>query len=85
MHVCVKVLDTLELGLQIAVSCHVGAGNRTQEEQRVLLTNKPSLQPLASDLKVPGAGLRACTVPRYQWLYFKGVRAYTCFCFSDSS
>lgn len=27
MHVCVRVLDTLELELWTEVSCHVGAGN----------------------------------------------------------
>jgi len=43
-----RVLDPLELELQIVVSCHVGAGNLspgTVEEQPVFLTTEPSLQP----------------------------------------
>jgi hypothetical protein len=30
MYVCVRASDPLELELQTAVSCHVGAGNRTR-------------------------------------------------------
>jgi len=40
---CVRVWDPLELELQTVVSCHVGAGPR--EEQPVLLTVEPFLQP----------------------------------------
>ena len=47
-YVCVRVPDSLELELQTVVSCHVGAGNRTNpgplEEQSVPLTTEFSLQ-----------------------------------------
>ena len=45
MCIGVKVSDPLQLDLQTVVSCHVGAG--PLEEQSVLLTTEPSLQPLA--------------------------------------
>jgi hypothetical protein len=45
MYVCVRVLDSLKQELQTVVSFHMGAGNWTLEEQRVLLTIEPSLQP----------------------------------------
>jgi hypothetical protein len=43
-----KVLDPLELDLEMAVSCCVDAGNHSwalQKEQSVLLTADPCLQP----------------------------------------
>ena len=43
-----RVLDPLELELQMVVSHHVGARNQTQvlckQEQLVFLTSEPSLQ-----------------------------------------
>ena len=48
IHVCVRVPDTLELELQTVVSSHVGARNMNSgplEEQPLLLTTEPSLQP----------------------------------------
>lgn len=38
-------LDCLALKSQMAVSNHVGAGNRTPEEQLVLSATEASLQP----------------------------------------
>lgn len=34
MYVCVRMLEALELESQIAVSCHVGAGNQTRVFQK---------------------------------------------------
>jgi hypothetical protein len=45
IYACAKILDPLELKLQAVVNCHMGAGNRTLEEQPVLFTTKPPLQP----------------------------------------
>jgi hypothetical protein len=43
-----RIVGPLELELQVVVSCHVGARNWTRllEEQPVILTAEPSLQPL---------------------------------------
>ena len=44
-----KRADSLELELQMVVSCRMGAGTQTQvlwkKEQQVLLTTEPPLQP----------------------------------------
>jgi hypothetical protein len=47
-----KASDPLEMGLHMVVSCHVDARNqpRTSEEQLVLLTTEPSVQPLCEDI-----------------------------------
>ena len=47
-----RLFDALELEVWDIVSCHAGAGNQTdpRQEQQVLLTTEPSLQPLFSFL-----------------------------------
>lgn len=45
MYVCVKVSHPLALELQTVVSCHVDLNMGPLEEQPVLLTMEPSLQP----------------------------------------
>jgi hypothetical protein len=42
MYVCVRVLEPVQVELEIVVSCHVGSG--PLEEQSVPLTTEPSLQ-----------------------------------------
>jgi hypothetical protein len=50
MYVYVRVSDPLELELHTVVNCRVGAGNWVNpgslEEQPVLLTTEPPLQPV---------------------------------------
>jgi hypothetical protein len=45
MYVCVRILE-----LQAVINCHMDAGNSSPlEEQLVLLTTEPSLQPSPKD------------------------------------
>lgn len=57
LHVCVRVLESLEVDLETVVSCYVCAGYWTRqnplEEQPMLLNAEPSLQPEKPTIKLP--------------------------------